>query len=370
MYYKHTLPTAVFQNNIVNLNLPNFRKLDAILHLSFIQYHGYKTPFLSKTKEFDLRVLYPKLDLAGATVTLSGSHDGLLWFNIDRCCNSGVYYDVLLLNPVTHDNVIVIGDEICDRRYYLTGILQFAVYFHLSSLEYRILAIRRNEKRVWFTILSLRTKSTRLLETNFAYPPYMKTNPVILHGALHWMASKRYEDNEAVPPPSCSKSIILFNIESEEFNAIRHPGVQCTHRMTKDHCLNMQLSEMEGCLCLCNVTWSERLIEVWVLEDYENQGWVKAWVIDFSPILSHFKYNTSEKESHSMITVTYFPSCYLLLRKKWMEIHMGFGSPKVEFYYNLRLGRFDWHPMEEVKARTVHAPTFFCHTDKFFSFYN
>ena len=56
----------------------------------------------------------------------------------------------------------------------------------------------------------------------FAYLPESSCLPVRLDQTLHWMVDYDYKNETDIPP--CKNSIMLFNMETEEFSTLPHPG--------------------------------------------------------------------------------------------------------------------------------------------------
>lgn len=75
--------------------------------------------------------------------------------------------------------------------------------------------------------------------------------------------------------PRCSDSFLLFDINSEDFSTMPHPGGRI---LEEDNSL-LNLTEREGLLCLCD-TSSQTEVVIWVLEDSIDKVWVKIHVIE------------------------------------------------------------------------------------------
>ncbi|KAL5719704.1 hypothetical protein ACHQM5_012449 [Ranunculus cassubicifolius] len=197
--------------------------------------------------------------------TIYGSYNGFLLFR-------NIRYDVVLFiwNPVTQEHATVVAPH---PGYRVRGL-----FFHKATQEYRVLYVSADEVDFRYYILSLKTKSTRRIKS-FSHPPCSLTNPVILKEVLHWMVCEdSYNLRHKVYPP-CSTSILLFDMNSEEFSTMSHPGSECLGK----NCLEgnhsaMKLIEMEGFLGLCDQS-SHKEIVIWILEDAEENGWVKRFVL-------------------------------------------------------------------------------------------
>ncbi|PIA48486.1 hypothetical protein AQUCO_01400817v1 [Aquilegia coerulea] len=206
-----------------------------------------------------------KIDLGHAchnrpcSAFLYGSCDGFLLFG------NLMFESVLFIwSPITEEQATVIAPH--------TGYRIRGFFFHAAAKEYRALFVSLKGQGFDFEyfVLSLRTKSTRQI-SSYSYPPCSFRNPVFLNDVLHWMVDdKSYKRANGVHP-HCSNAILLFNVYSEEFSTVPHPGGQCCLR--GDH-FPITLMENEGLLCLCDATSHEELV-VWILEDYKNKVWVK-----------------------------------------------------------------------------------------------
>lgn len=71
--------------------------------------------------------------------------------------------------------------------------------------------------------------------------------------------------------------IMMFNMDTEGFSSMPHPGKECHSRRIHE---KMHLLEMKGKLCFGYMIG--RLIDIWVLEDYENWFWVKEYKVDLN----------------------------------------------------------------------------------------
>ncbi|KAE9444762.1 hypothetical protein C3L33_23340, partial [Rhododendron williamsianum] len=92
--------------------------------------------------------------------------------------------------------------------------------------------------------------------TGFPFFILFESKSVCLHGALHWKGSR----NEGK-----SFSLVAFDLGSEEFRLITPP-----EEIARLSCL----TKVRGCLALLDYENSDG-IDMWVLEDYENNLWMK-----------------------------------------------------------------------------------------------
>ncbi|GAA0161454.1 hypothetical protein LIER_17765 [Lithospermum erythrorhizon] len=119
---------------------------------------------------------------------------------------------------------------------------------------------------------------------------------VIVGDALHWIAHSSY-------PYPCSKMVVVFKIETQELYSLPHPPVArggnnnggnlISATTTCDfptHESYMQLTAKDGQLCFCHTIVEERVVDLWILEDYENWGsWVKKFKVNLVSIHKIFR---------------------------------------------------------------------------------
>ncbi|KAF9603619.1 hypothetical protein IFM89_037132 [Coptis chinensis] len=207
---------------------------------------------------------------------LIGSYNGFLlfrnsnsiahWKNRNDDTDDTVFF---IWNPVTQEQITMIAP---DTRYCACGL-----FFHTPTREYRILFLCLGYSYLKYYILCLHTKLLRKIVSCYEVPCFERP-PVVLNGALHWMVSER---NYRIPP-SCSKSILLFKMNSEDFVTISHPGDRCC---SGERHKQMQLLEMNGHLCLCDMITSTE-VYLWVLEDYRKQVWVKKYTVNIASLIA------------------------------------------------------------------------------------
>ena len=99
----------------------------------------------------------------------------------------------------------------------------------------------------------------------------------MVNGVLHWMVDFRSGYNGVIPP--CSNSVMMFNVDTEDFRSMPHPEMECgVHR--RRHA-KMQLTEMEGQLTFYHVD-GKLMLGIWVLEKYENWFWVRKYKVNLN----------------------------------------------------------------------------------------
>ncbi|KAF5196669.1 hypothetical protein FRX31_013744 [Thalictrum thalictroides] len=187
---------------------------------------------------------------------LVGSYNGLLLFRNLSDVDSVSF----LWNPVTQEQVTVIAPKV---DYHVCGF-----FLNSQTGEFRVLYMRYNLPISQCLILSLRTNLLR--EVSFcSLFPCTRRPPVILNRKLHWIVRKDLSNPRCHSSSLCSKLILVFKIDSEVFSTIPHPQIEnCTYGRHR----RMHLLEMEGRLCVCDVT-SATDLDLWVLQ--EKKVWIK-----------------------------------------------------------------------------------------------
>ncbi|KAF7127104.1 hypothetical protein RHSIM_Rhsim11G0103900 [Rhododendron simsii] len=134
---------------------------------------------------------------------------------------------------------------------------------------------------------------------DFPYRPNALTPPTILNGVLHWIVNPYWVYEDVIPP--CSNSIMMFNMDTEEFRSMPHPGSECPIR--KEH-KRVCIFEMKGKLAFCHPYSS--LVYVSVLEDYEKWIWVNRYSVNlyldverYPFVITHF----SPSYRNTLITI-------------------------------------------------------------------
>ena len=67
-----------------------------------------------------------------------------------------------------------------------------------------------------------------------------------MNGALHWTVEHKYENEDDIPP--CTGSVMIFNMDIEDFRSMPHPGKECHSRKIHE---KMRLLEMNRKLSFC-----------------------------------------------------------------------------------------------------------------------
>ncbi|KAH7834206.1 hypothetical protein Vadar_013766 [Vaccinium darrowii] len=197
---------------------------------------------------------------------LCGSCDGLLVFCQTFPNVSFVY------NPLTRENISIRNPVPSSADCAVCGF-----FFHPILKDYRLLFMHKEGIRFRYFICSLGSQLWRKLD-DFSYQPRSLPCP-ILNGALHWMA--KHNERGQIPP--CSNSIMIFNMDTEEFRHMPHPGPECSAPWKHN---DASIFERKGKLAFCSVS-NKQFVYVWLLEDYENWIWVEGYLVnlhlDFEP---------------------------------------------------------------------------------------
>lgn len=173
-------------------------------------------------------------------------------------------------NPLTRKKVTI-------RSPFKPG-LACGVFSHPPTKDYRLLFVHR---RLLFAhegydfeyfLYSLGGQFWRKLG-GFPSRPNPRVPPTILNGALHWIVNPYWIDENDIPP--CSNSIMMFNMDTEEFHSMHHPGTECLTRQMHKY---VHIFEMKWKLAFCRSYGG--FVWLWVLEDYENWIWEERYLVN------------------------------------------------------------------------------------------
>ncbi|KAF9617092.1 hypothetical protein IFM89_033258 [Coptis chinensis] len=286
------------------------------INLSFTDENAKK--IVTKRFEVDLRFGCPK------RLCLPHLHSSCNGFLLLRNRLPDTAY--FLWNPVIQEQVIVTTPIV--TRPSRTECTACGVFFHPTARDYRLLFTYNEGVRIKSMVLSLATKSTRLIPNTVSHPPDIVRPPIVLNGALHWMVDDIYYNSLRGDWPVCSDSIVFFNMNKEEFGTMSHPGDPCP--LTGQHYLK-GLVEMEEHLCYYDNSSHDELV-IWMLDDYEKQGWVKKHVIIIAEMRKSCMVLGVSIRSYreARVQVIHMYGDNLLLRVYYRNL----------FLYNLTLGTF------------------------------
>ncbi|XP_057495107.1 F-box protein At3g07870-like [Actinidia eriantha] len=254
MHLKRATPEIFVQC----LYYPNLVKDELDL---FIFYEGAKKGKMIKKMRAGSIMYF----LKGQRPVLIGSCNGLLLF-VSR--SQKRTYGIC--NPVTRQRVHLIAPK--SSSGFICGF-----FFHSPTKEFRLLYVVWESIGFVYFICTLGDKSWRRLATVFPYEPVRFARSVMVNGVLYWMVDFRCGYNGVIIP--CSNSVMMFNVETEDFRSMPHPKMECgvhRHRHAK-----MQLGEMEGQLTFYRVD-DKLMLGIWVLEKYENWFWVRKYEVNLN----------------------------------------------------------------------------------------
>ncbi|XP_010918081.1 F-box protein At5g49610-like [Elaeis guineensis] len=207
-------------------------------------------------------------------LSLLASCDGLLCFQgipfgTRRHYSPGYYY---VCNPLT-DEWITLPEAWCNNGFLC------AFYHHSSMNEYRLL---RNSP-YGYEILTIGAKEWRRITCLFDAnpspmlefyvlhgPPSLDKPPISVHGKLHYLPT--------IGTPLIWL-IIVFDIDSEKFGLMSLPE-SCRTKEWTIH--ESRLIELEGKLGVSTIA-PDAMLDIWMLEDYEKQVWVKRYRVQTTP---------------------------------------------------------------------------------------
>ncbi|XP_012851489.1 PREDICTED: F-box protein At3g07870-like [Erythranthe guttata] len=183
------------------------------------------------------------------------------------CCNGLALFELpgfscIVVNPLSKKSIETISDTFLGGR-------TCGFFFHPVAKEYRILNVRKVETDEYeYQIYLFGAKKWRKIAnpyfsrrpTHYRNKPNKEIvdgNPAIVNDALHW----------------CMNEIIMvFDIIKEEFSV--RPAPERSYYWMR----NLYVKDDQ--LCFCRVIHGEPLMDIWILEDYENWSWVRKYVVN------------------------------------------------------------------------------------------
>ncbi|KAF8019038.1 hypothetical protein BT93_H3805 [Corymbia citriodora subsp. variegata] len=179
---------------------------------------------------------------------LPGCCDGLLIILVDVSRN---FYEIP--NPVTQEQVqLRLEGSIC------------GFFLHSLPNKYRLLSYRETPNGFLYRMGGLGPAAWNDVGT-FPYRPREQEDPSGIEGRLHWMVVGK----ECMSPP-CSHCIMVFSTRESKFCFMPHPGDSC---LSRDGHSNMHLMEMKGRVYVYAIR--DKLMRLWVLEDYASWHWAR-----------------------------------------------------------------------------------------------
>lgn len=98
--------------------------------------------------------------------------------------------------------------------------------------------------------------------------PRSMRSPTWTKEAIYWMADRLYFCDCDACPVSCKTSIMVFDIEKENFHITSHPGEECGGYLSRYIHAHMHLFEMVGQVLFFKFAFSslgEATIDIWEL---------------------------------------------------------------------------------------------------------
>ncbi|KAK8501681.1 hypothetical protein V6N13_009665 [Hibiscus sabdariffa] len=239
------------------------------------------------------------------------SCNGLILFS--RCWSSGsiffpteayVRYLMVFSTRIGSRNQICIGNPITGElltihnpsMFTLNGFCGF--FYHSSTQEYKLLHCHKpdgTDLNYIYAMLTLGSTEWRSLG-NFPHRIRPGSSPVILDNTLYWMTHASFS--------TCEDSIIMFNMDSEEFRTMPHPSYSCQINDSHDR---MNLLEMDGrltCWCVMGQYFCAWALDVSGRNNYTPGSWVQIYHLDYYPSFKrHFTQHVPDNHDVKLVSV-------------------------------------------------------------------
>ncbi|KAF3634651.1 putative protein-like [Capsicum annuum] len=197
-------------------------------------------------------------------VNLSYSCQGVLLCTSRR--RQSPYY---VVNPITQEQVTI-------RHTLHPGYIR-ALYFCPCTRQFRILYVQVRGSSCQYLVYIFKTQKWRKIRSSTPFNFVSGgDNPAVVNGALHWITHHDLERKDIAP---CENGIMVFRMDKEEFSAMPHPGSSTVCNSKQAH-QTMMLSVKDDRLCFSNLLFRTYTVDIWILEDYEAQIWIKRYKID------------------------------------------------------------------------------------------
>ncbi|KQK02388.1 uncharacterized protein LOC112268555 [Brachypodium distachyon] len=182
--------------------------------------------------------------------TIHASCDGLLLLSLGN-------HRFYLCNPATRQSCALPD---------LTGCNVAALYPHRPSGEYRVLyskhSGRSSDDRVYHVLTVSSSGGPRCIGLPLEnaprhwFVPACQHQPVLLHDCLHWHLGRNCSD-------SLVGKVVVFDTVLESFRLMQSPIAS----------RSVHLLQMDGTLGIRHIDHAATMTELWVLRDYEMEGW-------------------------------------------------------------------------------------------------
>ncbi|KAK8633549.1 hypothetical protein V6N13_014394 [Hibiscus sabdariffa] len=272
-------PSTFFVWYLTRCTKPNF-----ITSLDFIFPDNASRPFSVinelLVENWKLFGAYPVASCNGLVVFSSCRCAGLNFFAeefymgnitlLTRTYGIGKLNQIYIGNPITGELISIHNPS----TFTLNGFCGF--FYHSSRQEYKLLHCHKpDDTGVNFVYAMLTLGSTQW--RNLCSLPHRvrpESPPVILDNTLYWMTHASF--------PTCEDSIIMFNMDSEEFRTMPHPSYSC---QTSESHNRMNLLEMDGqltCRCLLGQDVCAWAVDVSDRDNYTPASWVQIYHLNFN----------------------------------------------------------------------------------------
>ncbi|KAK8633554.1 hypothetical protein V6N13_014399 [Hibiscus sabdariffa] len=181
----------------------------------------------------------------------------------------GIRNQIYIGNPITGELLTIHNPS----TFTLNGLCGF--FYHSSTQEYKLLHCHKpddTDVNYVYTMLTLGSTEWRRI-CNFPYRVRPGSSPVKLDNTLYWMTHASFS--------TCEDSIIMFNMDSEEFRTMPRPSYSCQTSESHDR---MNLLEMDGrltCWCVMGRDVCAWAVEVSDRNNYTPASWVQIYHLDF-----------------------------------------------------------------------------------------
>ncbi|CAM0942799.1 unnamed protein product [Alopecurus aequalis] len=145
----------------------------------------------------------------------------------------------------------------------LSGFTSLGMYAHRPTDEYRLVLHRVLKGKFCCYIFVLGTdKPPRYIKTlELDASSTFLCKPAIVRDSLHWYPTN-YRNG--------SKVVIVFDTTSESFRHMRAPVVPA----------DSDIFEMDGTLGIYSCSDANRTVDIWVLQNYENEVWAHKYKVN------------------------------------------------------------------------------------------
>ncbi|GAA0140951.1 hypothetical protein LIER_02204 [Lithospermum erythrorhizon] len=207
---------------------------------------------------------------------------------IDSCGGGELllFLGMFVRDSYNDSKYIVFNPISCESRFLHPPCYSFleklcGLFFHPLESEYKVLCWKMEvDCFAYYIYDGLGTETQRkITSTPLFCRPANDEAPVVVEMGLHWMINQdKMGPNRSGFDP-CDHTIMVFEIVSEEFRTLpHHPSLDGCEGGYSRCMMNhryMNLFEMDKKLCLSHMFPDENRIDIWLLEDYTNWGWIR-----------------------------------------------------------------------------------------------